>query len=1577
MPGAMRDRNLAPLAVAVAVVFLLLGSASPVEELRSTSASEAVLNEASAAVGSTSEVAGMVPAAAHVGGGGSTGAAERSLASGVAQSGGFPHAGPGPFTVTFVEGGLPSGTDWFVVLNGSNGSSSGTSVSFTNVTPGVVAYEVLPIHGYGVVPSNGTLTIAANLTQGLTFVPVSPHPGTLEVYEDAPGGAPTVDPAISYQTTGLEPISNVYETLITYNGSSGTDFVPTLATCVPGTAQCVTDYHSTLIQDGTGAFAGQPEYWTFVIDPNARFYDPSTHSSWPVYPSDVVFSIARTCAFADLPVVYDDPGWIQCQSLLSRGNPNWDRSGGNGSGIHSPYNNTPSNILGSMLVNDSRYCPAAALVSAHGCITFRAESNNQTWPYFLELIADPLGASIVPCGWFTYETGGIPGWTGTSAPKGDGSCLLPDRGTTTNSSAWTAYLSGLSPTGWDSFEKLAYNYPAVQPQVQWDMVGSGPYSASIDPGVSYQLTASPAYEQPAACSASSGVAVYGGTCDPPPGSFPGSVEVTWENNTSLGLSAVAAGQADFAEYQVPQTPDVVSLASDGLATLTRVNTISSLFLPMDLNWSDSQYMAAHLPGTPNIPANFLSGLAARQLLVHAYPYTTIENTVATVDGIPYANEEGGPIPPGMSAYYPTNVSFPAGDPDYNPTDVGGAAWWWSVGTNSSSPYYDAELAACTVGSPCRFPLAEDIGQLIGGAAYADWIDAIENITSGAVQPTAINLTYAQVFNVSYGQPPGENALPVSALGWAPDYFDPTDYVGPLAAPGGPFVSSDAVSEQLALPAYDDTSGCHHSSGSFADLAYWAKQGTLAEVCQGVAYQTAVDWMNTAEVDANESSRAVDYDLVESILNELALYVWQGQLNDEVLAAPWIAGDSINENPMIGGSGSELWYDVQYRTSAPAPATVSVGSGPDAVVYDPANGDVYAANFYSGTVSVINATTQSGVATVAVGAGPRSLLVDPSSGSVYVADLNSNSITVINATTNTPAATVPVGDLPYALALDGSGSHASVYVANYGSSTVTRINASSNAVRSTISVGSYPEVLAVDTTNADLFVANFVSGNVSIIAGSTVTATVPVGRFPEAIGFDPATNEVYVANSGSDNVSVISGSSLTTSATVTVGGDPGSVLYDPVGQELYVANFGSDSISVINGTTHAVVTTVEVDPIAMAVNPVNGDVYVVDSGNNTLSIISASTNTVSSTVSTGSEPTALAVDPTSGSVYVANEDSGSVSVVPPLESIRVTEVGLASGIPWWFALTGLFSRSTDPVQPFDEPSGTYAFEAGAACYDASPNHGTVLVGATGATVTIDFTPVSCYPITLHEAGLPKGSSWSVANNDSTVIGTEKLVLSEPEGPFSYTIVPPVGYGVAKVAGPGEPNQTSGTEAGAPVTWTVTFGALESLYFNETGLPSGTPWAIELTPALAHGGPAAQAASSVEPSVDFVAPKGASFRFVVSAPSIYLPGHAHGMVGVAGHATTKKIAFVLLTSKIVFKESGLPERTSWSITVVGTDAAGVKWNETLSESTPTITFRLPSGAYAYTVAMITDRTPSSAGGTLSVAYPTPQTFLISWT
>ncbi|MCI4344330.1 MAG: PKD domain-containing protein, partial [Thermoplasmata archaeon] len=373
----------------------------------------------------------------------------------------------------------PSGPRWFanVTLPSPAPASGFYRLQFQSVADPTIGHSGPPAYrnftfvivvgtGYGVLPER---------------LPVDPNGGRLRVV-GPPGGGSTLDPALAYDTVDAETIANVYEQLITYNGSSGgdanNDFVPALATCVPGTPLCQSLYSSSLVSGWN---------YTFVLSPAARFYDPATGANWSVYPSDVVFSFARTLAFSTLPCAGCNNGWILAQTLLpgpssssNASNFGWD------AGIHNPYNNTPSNIFASMVVNGSSCPTSGGRFDGNGCVTFLAHGDDRTWPFFLATLADPLGASVVPAAWFSAaaQAAGLPGWTyGNVSGNGDHP-IPPITG---------ASLLRLNATSWDAFE-FSGAVPPYWGNVQYAMAGSGPYFlAHYAAAVGYSLQANPEY----------------------------------------------------------------------------------------------------------------------------------------------------------------------------------------------------------------------------------------------------------------------------------------------------------------------------------------------------------------------------------------------------------------------------------------------------------------------------------------------------------------------------------------------------------------------------------------------------------------------------------------------------------------------------------------------------------------------------------------------------------------------------------------------------------------------------------------------------------------------------------------------------------------------------------------------------------------------------------------------------------------------------------------------------------------------------------------------------------------------------
>jgi len=82
-------------------------------------------------------------------------------------------------------------------------------------------------------------------------------------------------------------------------------------------------------------------------------------------------------------------------------------------------------------------------------------------------------------------------------------------------------------------------------------------------------------------------------------------------------------------------------------------------------------------------------------------------------------------------------------------------------------------------------------------------------------------------------------------------------------------------------------------------------------------------------------------------------------------------------------------------------------------------------------------------------------------------------------------------------------------------------------------------VAVTPDGSKVYVANFLSNNVSAIATATntVTATIPVGSEPFGVAVTPDGCKVYVANGASNDVSVIATATNTVTAAITAGSGP--------------------------------------------------------------------------------------------------------------------------------------------------------------------------------------------------------------------------------------------------------------------------------------------------------------------------------------------------------------------------------------------------------------------------------------------------------
>ena len=313
-----------------------------------------------------------------------------------------------------------------------------------------------------------------------------------------------------------------------------------------------------------------------------------------------------------------------------------------------------------------------------------------------------------------------------------------------------------------------------------------------------------------------------------------------------------------------------------------------------------------------------------------------------------------------------------------------------------------------------------------------------------------------------------------------------------------------------------------------------------------------------------------------------------------------------------------------------------GSGPYGVGYDgapngqgPSYGNTfeYIANSASNTVSVYNGTSL--VTTIPVGLCPTAIAWDypsnfPNNYLILVTNSGSGTVSVINDTSNTVMKNITVGKDPTAIVADIDNDYS--YVVNSGSNTVSWIDDNTLTVNATIPVGSDPVGAAWDDLDGSLpgyiFIANNKGNSVSVIDESTNTVIANVtgvsSPYGLAYGGDVATpnDTLYVTSNGTSSNTVYAVAINATNSiptfqvtNITVGYDPLGITVGTVGNSslpmAYVADYENDSVTVINlndNTINCTLTGIE-NPFSISFNDDYSYVYVTNYPGNTVTIIS--------------------------------------------------------------------------------------------------------------------------------------------------------------------------------------------------------------------------------------------------------------------------------------------------------------------------------------------------------------------------------------
>jgi YVTN family beta-propeller protein len=706
----------------------------------------------------------------------------------------------------------------------------------------------------------------------------------------------------------------------------------------------------------------------------------------------------------------------------------------------------------------------------------------------------------------------------------------------------------------------------------------------------------------------------------------------------------------------------------------------------------------------------------------------------------------------------------------------------------------------------------------------------------------------------------------------------------------------------------------------------------------------------------------------------------------------VAYDAATGDIFVTNTGSNNVSVLFGNDSAPI-ASIDVGAGPMGVAYDPVNGYVYVADNGSSNVTVINATSLTVTATVLVGANPLGVAADPNSGAVFVADYSSDQVTMISSADHV-VATQSVGGAPYGVAVDNLTGN--IYVTNSESSNISVLSGANGSLVATISVWGDQFLQGVAYDPAEQLVWIGAGLNFMVVLSPANESVAGYEQFdPSGVAFDPASGGVCVTNTANATLECIvflSGEVAGTATTVWENGLRAgiswSVTVSRAGWDLPSVTATTTSSSATIYSTGSIGASDFSVPAAGPYFP--GPVY--SNGTNSIAVnfsLIPGEYPVTFTASGFPLPGPGAPDwsvllegslVSSGTAYATfGEPNGTYSfMVPPYDdngtvgyptpcagSVTVTgvavvsdiafyasptacgvvqfsESGLPTGTLWnvtlWnvtqnFYFNTVSEESSESLIEFSAPSGQYDFAVGAgSSYNWNPSLGTLTV-TNGSFMgwTVNFTTTHPeYLVTFSETGLPSGSNWSVdldGNFSSTSFTT--LRYDEPNGTYSWSVGGLAGFNASPANGT---VVVSGTATVVPVSFTPSGSGVYLLTFSESGLSTGSQWAVNLS-----GTTMVSTTSAI-----YAYELNGSYGYSVHGPAGYQATPSAGTAVVNGAAQT--LAFAFSTGPngapylVTLVESGLPNGTTWSANLGGLGG---------STSTSAIAFSEPNGTYTLNV------------------------------
>ncbi|WP_172602301.1 cytochrome D1 domain-containing protein [Candidatus Nitrosocosmicus franklandus] len=224
----------------------------------------------------------------------------------------------------------------------------------------------------------------------------------------------------------------------------------------------------------------------------------------------------------------------------------------------------------------------------------------------------------------------------------------------------------------------------------------------------------------------------------------------------------------------------------------------------------------------------------------------------------------------------------------------------------------------------------------------------------------------------------------------------------------------------------------------------------------------------------------------------------------------------------------------------------------------------------------------------------------------------------------------------------------------------------------IKVGDTPKGVKITPDKKYIFVANELSGSVSIISlkDLKVIKEIEVGPIPHNIVFSPDGKKAYLTIQGGDKIIVIDTTSFEKINELPVSKGPHNLDITSDGKLLFVSNAASSDVAVINTTSNQILKKI---PVSMGhhgidVSPDDKRVYVAGIGSNRVNVIDAEKQEPIKDIIVGKGPHGIRTSSDGKTLFVDITNANKIIVIDT-DELKVTKQIPTGNMPFWLAVSG--------------------------------------------------------------------------------------------------------------------------------------------------------------------------------------------------------------------------------------------------------------------------------------------------------------------